>query len=895
MSQLFERAKQIGIANIKSIIRDGRQEGREWVALNPTRADKNCGSFRVNLDTGAWADFADGDARGNDVVSLYAYLHKDILSGKATKYKNHQGGLQAEAAKEILVSYDPTYFPDTKDNFLPRDNQKSNYWDGFRWVEKGLKDPPDLDTNWHQKQWGTEKDRWYFTVDKKTIMVVVRFIGKDGKKNDRPFTLWTDGNETRWRTKAPKSKYPLWNVDELSERQNDPVLLTEGQKSASVVKPVATQYVCIGWYGGANAPSKTNWEPLRGREVWFPFDADFPGRKALSKIKEIAQECDIKLHPVYPPPGVDKGWDIADSIEDGWGEDEVYTFIDNGEAENGSEFLDEENLGFRILGYSADHIVFYSYASKLITRHKASTLSKGVLLSLMDREEWAKYFVRAEGGVDWGSAINYVIRTAERKPVFDPSLVRGAGAWIDNSKVVINTGSHLLIAGKKRELHESEGEFVYEKARSVPYRADNLLPTEDAANLISLLKLISWKHISFPYILAGWCLLAPFGGAIRWRPHVWITGRKGSGKSWILENIIYLLVANNYGVKGYGTSTPAGIRQKLGNSALASTMDEMEADNPKYAEYIDQNLKMFREGSSGTGRGAATLHGTSDGEGREWLVQSMALFASIGAGIKHGADRSRFTLLTIGGGDKSEDISEQQRKFKELERQTEIFTGEWVQAFHARTYVCFEEVRKCIQVMGDQATEILNNRRDADQVGTLLAGAWMIEHERSATAAEAKQFLENLDIGYICQDIESKTDEELCLDEIMSSRIEITRDDRPTRTTMGACLSSWYKAETTDAQYDPDMVNKNKSIKRELEQYGIKPVNRKDNHVLQIAIGHPALKKILKDTPWRETYDVMLSRLDFCYEEIKGPGRFAGIQKRFRELDMREVFDAVPF
>ncbi len=54
---------------------DGRRQGAEWVARNPTRADRRAGSFSVNLRSGRWADFATGD-RGGDVVSLAAYLDK---------------------------------------------------------------------------------------------------------------------------------------------------------------------------------------------------------------------------------------------------------------------------------------------------------------------------------------------------------------------------------------------------------------------------------------------------------------------------------------------------------------------------------------------------------------------------------------------------------------------------------------------------------------------------------------------------------------------------------------------------------------------------------------------------------------------------------------------------
>lgn len=53
---------------------DGCREGREWVARNPTRIDHRPGSFKVNLTTGRWADFATGD-RGGDPISLAAYLH----------------------------------------------------------------------------------------------------------------------------------------------------------------------------------------------------------------------------------------------------------------------------------------------------------------------------------------------------------------------------------------------------------------------------------------------------------------------------------------------------------------------------------------------------------------------------------------------------------------------------------------------------------------------------------------------------------------------------------------------------------------------------------------------------------------------------------------------------
>jgi len=54
---------------------DGRREGAEWVCRNPTRDDRRRGSFKVNVKTGRWGDFATGEG-GHDLISLAAYLFK---------------------------------------------------------------------------------------------------------------------------------------------------------------------------------------------------------------------------------------------------------------------------------------------------------------------------------------------------------------------------------------------------------------------------------------------------------------------------------------------------------------------------------------------------------------------------------------------------------------------------------------------------------------------------------------------------------------------------------------------------------------------------------------------------------------------------------------------------
>ena len=73
----FDAVNRAALAALPALARrwlpDGRRLGREWVTRNPRRDDRRPGSFKVNLATGRWADFATGDA-GGDVISLAAYL-----------------------------------------------------------------------------------------------------------------------------------------------------------------------------------------------------------------------------------------------------------------------------------------------------------------------------------------------------------------------------------------------------------------------------------------------------------------------------------------------------------------------------------------------------------------------------------------------------------------------------------------------------------------------------------------------------------------------------------------------------------------------------------------------------------------------------------------------------
>ena len=70
-------------AVLARVLPGGKRIGSEIVALNPKRADRRLGSFKVNRFNGRWADFATGD-KGGDPISLVAYL-AGVNQGEAAR------------------------------------------------------------------------------------------------------------------------------------------------------------------------------------------------------------------------------------------------------------------------------------------------------------------------------------------------------------------------------------------------------------------------------------------------------------------------------------------------------------------------------------------------------------------------------------------------------------------------------------------------------------------------------------------------------------------------------------------------------------------------------------------------------------------------------------------
>jgi hypothetical protein len=97
----FETIRSVAQCNALAICRrvlpGGKVIGAEYTVRNPKRADNHPGSFKVNVASGRWSDFATGEG-GGDLIALVAWLY-DIPQSEAARRLASLLLLQAEVIR----------------------------------------------------------------------------------------------------------------------------------------------------------------------------------------------------------------------------------------------------------------------------------------------------------------------------------------------------------------------------------------------------------------------------------------------------------------------------------------------------------------------------------------------------------------------------------------------------------------------------------------------------------------------------------------------------------------------------------------------------------------------------------------------------------------------------
>lgn len=328
----------------------GKCEGHEYKALNPVRADRKLGSFSINTNTGAWADFAD-DAKGGDLISLYGYLHS--LEPLAAAI---------EVAGQVGISV-----PDRLPKSAPaqavhgvKTPSKPATEEAAKWVPV-LPVPDDAPPAPKAHPFRGFPDHvWTYRNGAGQVLgLIYRFTNSEGGKEIIPmnFCRHSATGAVDWRAISFVDPRPLY-IPGLVFTAEKTRLIVEGEKCADVAHELLQdRFDVVSWPGGGKAVNKADWSAFGEGDkviIWpdcdaqreklskeeknagltredksFLPEAKQPGVIAAETLAQIlmARGCAVRIVLIPAPGAVADGWDVADAVAEGWDVEKLKSFI----------------------------------------------------------------------------------------------------------------------------------------------------------------------------------------------------------------------------------------------------------------------------------------------------------------------------------------------------------------------------------------------------------------------------------------------------------------------------------------------------------------------------------------------------------------------------------------
>ncbi|MES3016185.1 MAG: hypothetical protein V4721_00335 [Bacteroidota bacterium] len=864
----FSFISRQALANAMSILQrlfpSGRMDGPNEFRVGGLDGHKASGkgSLSVNINTGKWADFATGQS-GGDLVSLLAA--RDGMS-------------QKDAADEMLQLIG-----------MPKDNLPQKRPD--KEFIPDLNPPKDPQNHDHYRHKAPSATWIYRNAAGERMFYMHRFDIGGGDKEICPQVYGAYDGKKGWWWRMIKDNRPLYGLDRLAKSKGT-VVVVEGEKCADALQALAAgKLCCVTWSGGTGAVDKTDWTPLKGRKVVIWPDADQkcfkggdrlkplteqPGYKASQKIAYLALKAGAEEalvmefeHSMFPD-----GWDVADAIAEKKDFTWILAFIKGG-IENAKkktpedlELTREEKLEkkkkevvkgldalpFECLGYNHNTMYYNPVQTQQLNVLGSSGHTKPNLLYMAELADWkSAYPTQSKPFWDMDQAVSDMMKECRNRGPFEIDNVRGRGAWIDQGRVIIHLGNKIMVDGVIQDnMRVKDSDFYYELKAGFSPPSTEYITNEDANQLYETLCKFRWSNPLYPMILLGWCIMAPFCGAFRWRPHIWITGPAGAGKTWIQDNVINRIIGD-YALMATSVSTEAGIRSALGGDARPVILDEAEAHDADGARRRQKVFELARQASSESE--AKIIKGTAGGGSVNYRVRSTFCFSSIGASLSQYADQTRITMLYLEPGEKydEEKIEYEKYQFEEAARYcTKTLSEKFVDKIHGRTVRHLKDITDSVDNCTAAMATLLHSQRDGDQIGTMIGVALSWLEGRVISQAEA---LEWGKMHYIHQLVDGaiETDDRRCFDHLMDQNIQVRAEKKnmPYMLTIAQIIEALrFNQNLIDSDWNThqQLGPTPEECKNALSQCGLRLTD--DKGAILVANNHVWLARIYKDTQW---------------------------------------------
>lgn len=402
--------------------------------------------------------------------------------------------------------------------------------------------------------------------------------------------------------------------------------------------------------------------------------------------------------------------------------------------------------------------------------------------------------------------------------------VRGPGAWRDqDGGLVIHCGDAIYSGGQTLP-PGSIGRYIYPAAAEKPKPAPLKAGTDAAEELLSLLKTWNWRRPEIdPYLLLGWIGAALIGGALKWRPCVWITGDKSTGKSTLQDDVVGAIFGPG-GIVKTPDGTAASLWQKLGHASLPCDLDELEAeeDNRRNAAII----KLARVAASG----GELMRGGSDHKGASFTLRSCFMFSSILIPPLQPQDASRIAILNLDSLEGATAPSFNLRRLTEIGAQ-----------LRRRLMDGWGRLEDTLFAYRAALADAGHGGRGADVFGTLLACADLLMYDSLPSTDELEGWGERLKKSTLAEAEDDVADHEKCVAHILTSLCDVYRNGEKRQ--IGAWIAAAAGRNKSGA-VDPE-------ANRVLASFGIKVgADKAGKDYLYIANAHQGTAKLFSETHW---------------------------------------------
>jgi hypothetical protein len=449
------------------------------------------------------------------------------------------------------------------------------------------------------------------------------------------------------------------------------------------------------------------------------------------------------------------------------------------------------------------------------------------------KKPWNRYNKDGDwSGIRPEAIADDMMKACAHAGVWNPSgRERGRGAWLgDDGELILHCGDRVMIFdprlpetwGLRQVLPPGViGNHVYPAAERAGLPSEGDAPADAAETVLDVLQTWNWRRFDLDaLLLLGWIGAAMIGGALHWRPMVWLTGGKNTGKS-TLQNFMNGLMAG--ALIDLADASPAYVWQTLQRQTWPVKIDELEAeeDNRRQTAII----KLARLAASGgtLGRGS-DKHVPVD-----FVLRSGFAFSSIQIPPLTAADRSRMAILELGPLTVGAPVPDMDRgRLRDLGAilRRRLING-W-----ARLPETLELYRSALQRQG-------HNARGADQFGTLLACADLLLFDR-VPGQHVEEITARLHADQVAETAENLPDEEQCWQHLLSSPLALYRNGEQ------ASVGEWInRAAGRMPQWD-DIGG----ARRALATFGIRIEKHAHRQVVAVANAHTALSGLFDRTRW---------------------------------------------